>query len=453
MAVAAIFAFPTMVPLASADGMTHVYDDVYDDWSLSAEETQYGLINHVDGYERMLLAIKVDRDTLESADQAVWIFTVPGDADLVSVDLMPAVSEIHGEPYSDLARRELCSNLLLGYGTQLYPAIMLPLTSLADPMLMSFGDSKGDWSNVDVASHVESRGMTVEVVSTQNADALEAYLLDLGLALDEQSYSLVSGYVGEDYSFIVSWISDVEQFRSEVPVQYDGDSGGYYYELGLFARFPTDRVFYPLKLTSVYGDATVPMLLQVLGFVEPDDDAADYGPLRMDIAHKVAEHYHVSPQLSPFFTASGDTWGDYTYIYDVEYTEVVITARSDLLEEDLWMVPASSATLGLQSWVLDNGLMAAVLVVAGLSSMSGVVAGALVFAPHRPVLWKFAILGLANALTVVGLWFVAAKMEVERTMTRSEVPVPAKPYRLDFLVVYSFVFVVSISVVLMAFWV
>ena len=65
----------------------------------------------------------------------------------------------------------------------------------------------------------------------------------------------------------------------------------------------------------------------------------------------------------------------------------------------------------------------------------------------------FLFIVVANALTVVGLWFVAAKMEVERTMTRSEVPVPAKPYRLDFLVVYSFVFVVSISTVLMAFWV
>lgn len=449
----AMLAFPMTMPLASADGMTHVYDDVYDDWSLSAEETQYGMINLAGGSERLLLAIRMDSDTLASADQAVWIFTVPGDPDLIEVDLMPAVREISGEPFSNTARREFCENLMMGYGTQLYPVVALLLTPSVNPTLLLGEDSRDYGSGVEVSTHIESRGMTMEVVSAQYADALEAYLLGLNLELDDGSASLIGEYVGDEYAFIVSWISDVEQFRLDVPMQYDRTTDEFYYELGLFAEFPTDRVFYPLRLTSVYGERTVPMLLQVLGFVEPDDGAADYGPLDIAIEHKVSHYYSISPELSPFFTADGSsTVDEYMFLQNARYTEVVITAPSELLETDLWMVPASSTSLDAQLWVSENGFLAALMVVLGLSSLAGVVSGALVFAPHRPVLWKFAALGLANVLTVVGVWLVARKLEIERTMTRSEVAVPAKPYRADFLFVYSFVFLTSMTLVLMAFW-
>jgi hypothetical protein len=450
MVAMVIFAFPVTLPLASADGMTHIYDEVYDDWSLSAEETQYGMISHVDGFERMLLAIRVDPDSLATADQAVWIFTVPGDAGEVGVDLMPGVTELRGEPYADLAQRELCSNLVLGFGTQLYPALALLFTPSMEPSLLVPRYPEGD--GVEVAAHVESLGLTVEVVSAQHPEDLEGYLLGLGLVLDDASYSLIGGYLGDEFAFVISWISDVDQFKEEVPVQHDYRTGDYYYELGLFTEFPTDRLFYPLRLTSVYGDRTVPMLLQVLGFVEADGAAADYDSLGMAVDHMVAEAYRVSTELSPFFTEDGAAAAEPYYLLDVQYTEIVIQAPSDQLEEDLWMVPASSAALDVQTWVLDNGFIAAALLVVGFSSLSGVVAGALVFAPYRPVLWKFAALGLANLLTVVGLWLVSAKLEVERTMTRSEVPVPAKPCRTDFLVVFSFVFVVSMSIALMALW-
>lgn len=452
MVILTILAFPVTMPLASADGMTHVYDDIYDDWSLSAEETQYGMINYIGDFERMLLAIRVDVDTLAGADQAVWIFTVPGDADLVDIALMPAVLELQGEPYADLVQRELCSNLVLGFGTQLYPAIALAFAPSMDPRLMLPRYSEGTDTGIEVAAHVESLGLTMEVISAQNADALDAYLLDLGLVLDGESYSLIGEYIGGDFAFVVSWISDVDQFREDVPTQYDSTTEEFYYEIGLFAEFPTDRVFYPLRLTSVYGERTVPMLLQVLGFVEPDEDAADYGPLEMSVVRKVAGYYHVSAELSPFFTADGSGSPQGFLLENVEYTEVVISAPSESLEADLYMVPASSAALDMQTWVLDNGFIAAMLIVMGFSSMSGVIAGALVFAPHRPVLWKFALLGLANVLTIVGLWLVSAKLEVERTMTRSDIPVPAKPHRADFLVVFSFVFVVSMGVALMALW-
>lgn len=453
MVVSALFVLPMMAPLASADGMMHYYSDVYDDWNLSAEETQYGMINFVNGQERFMLAIRIDDDSLRLASRAVWMFALPADASTVHVSLMPSVTELEGEDLGETASKELCSNLLLGYGTQLYPIIMLPLIGSTDHNSLLYGSRTPE--DVEVSQHVESYGLTVEVVSTENADALDAYLEDCGLYLDSLSYSLITEYVGDEYSFVVSWISDVDQFLIEATPQYDHISESSYYELGLLSTFPTDRIFYPMRLTSVYGSAVVPMLLQVIGCVEPDDDAFDYDGLDIALEYKVEDNYYVSAQLSPFFTSDqlSDAPDGYAYVVrDLRYTEVVITVPSDQLKADLWMVSTSASAANLQSWVLDNGLATAIMIVLALSATSGIIAGALVFAPYRPILWKFGALGLANVLTIIGLWLVARKVEFERTFTKSEIPVLNSPYRSDFLVVYTFAFFVSMSFVLLLLW-
>ncbi|HUV61241.1 MAG TPA: hypothetical protein VMW71_03625 [Thermoplasmata archaeon] len=456
--VAALFALPLAMPLASADGMMHYYSSVYDDWNLSAEETQYGMINYVDGEERFMLTIRVDSESLDLADAAVWMFAIPADSDTIDIDLMPAVTELNGETVADLARKELCSNLLLGYGTQLYPILMLPLFGAVDsPLALSDGyrgllSTGGD---VEVTQHVESSGLTAEVVSTTQADALESYLEDRELHLDDAADSLIAEYIGQDYSFIISWISDMEQFRDEGVLQYDHSTESYYYELGLYSVFPTDRIFYPLRLTSIYGETVVPMMLQILGHVEPDDSAFDYGKLGIAVRHSVDDRYYiyVSQELSEFFTSDAQTIDPYgDFMLDVKYTEVVITAPSEQLEVDLWMVPTSSASLDVQQWIQENGFVTATMVIIVLSVMTGVIAGIIVFGQHRPVLWKFAALGLANLLTIIGLWLVARRLEIERTMTRSEIPLSSRQYRSDFLFVYTFVFIVSITSVLFVLW-
>jgi len=452
--VAALFALPLAMPLASADGMMHYYSSAYDDWNLSAEETQYGMINYVGGEERFMLTIRVDNESLDLADVAVWMFAIPADSDTIDIALMPAVTELNGETVADLARKELCSNLLLGYGTQLYPILMLPLFGAVDsPLVLSDGPRFSTDGGVEVTQHVESSGLTAEVVSTTQADALESYLEDRELHLDDAADSLIAEYIGQDYSFIISWISDMEQFRDEGVLQYDHSTGSYYYELGLYSVFPTDRIFYPMRLTSIYGETVVPMMLQILGHVEPDGSTFDYGKLDIAVRHCVDDHYYVSQGLSEFFTSDArtiDPYGD--VMLGVEYTEVVITAPSEQLEADLWMVPASSASLNAQQWIQDNGFVTATMIIIVLSVMTGMIAGIIVFGHHRPILWKFAALGLANLLTIIGLWLVARRLEIERTMTRSEIPLSSRKYRPDFLVVYTFVFVVSITFVLFVLW-
>ena len=376
------------------------------------------------------------------------MFALPAAAGSVDVDLMPAVDEFGGRTLGDVASRGIGSDLLLGFGTQLYPLAMIPFMEAASdqgPLPMDGGDYRAD---VDVAQHLESRGLTVEVVSTEHADALQTYLQDRGLHFEDAALSLIVEYIGLEYSFVVSWISDVYEFTMEVPRQFDPETQSYYYELGLFSTFPTDRVFYPMRLTSVYGETVVPMMLQVIGHVEPDEEGDDYGGLRMSVRHMVEDYYYVRSDLSVFF----EGYGSGSILTDIDYTEVVITSPSEDLTADLWMVPASSTSLDIQYWLRDNTMFVAVAVIVGMSSLTGVVAGAIVFAHYRPVFWRFAALGLANLLTIVGLWIAIWASEPERTMVRSEIPAPPSPYRTDFLVLYTFIFVFSLGSLVMVLW-
>ncbi|UCE45668.1 MAG: hypothetical protein JSU93_01950, partial [Methanobacteriota archaeon] len=341
IAIAAFLPFP-MISCVAADGMMMVYThDPYEDWDLSVEETQYGMINHVNGEERFILAIRVNSKTLEEAAGAVWMFAVPAQPESVNINLMPTISELNGEKVSDLAKEELCSNLILGYGTQLYPVLMVPLLGNSNsPVTLSdgsrfagFGDSSADF--VEVAKHVEAQGLTMEVVSTEYAEALDSYLQDRNMRLGNASYSLVEEYIGQDYCFVISWISDADEFLAEANIQYDRSTGSSYFEIGLFTRFPTDRIFYPLRLTSIYGETIVPMLLQVLGYVEPDEAGLSTGRLDAKVEHKVDSSYYVSPDQSEFFEGMGfaiDPYGE--RLRDVEYTDIVITVPSNQLEAD-----------------------------------------------------------------------------------------------------------------------
>lgn len=447
--VAFILASPMAMASAAADGMMYNYTSVYDDWSLSAEETQFGLINYVDGRERLLLAVRINEIELADVDQAVWLVAIPGAPEEIDIDLMPGATELEGESMADLAAREFCSNLLMGYGTQLYPMLVLPFLAVSDSEDLGRSD---DSDGVDVSSHLESRGLTMEVLSTQYTAALAGYLEDRNLELDDDSYQVIGEYIGEDYAFVASWVSNVTQFLSETDMLYDPSSESHYYEFGFFVEFPTERMYYPLRLTSVYGDTVVPMLLQVIGHVEPDGSEFEYGQIDMSVQHMRDSTYYVGDDLTPFFTNDGTPAEFGFYLTDVEYTQIVITAPSSDLAADLWMVPASSTKLAAQEWVIDNGFLAALWTIAAMSAVTGLVAGALVFAPYKPILWKFAALGLANVMTIVGLWLAYRKLDVELTMTRSAAPVPSVARR-EFLFVYSFIFAVSVSIVLFAFWV
>ncbi len=102
-----IMTTPAFTFRSSADGgmFTHTAD-VYDEWGLAKENTQYGLIGYHDGYERMVISIRITTGSLAQTDKAVWIFPDHSNPSNASIEFIEEESENRGKKMAKSAHDE-----------------------------------------------------------------------------------------------------------------------------------------------------------------------------------------------------------------------------------------------------------------------------------------------------------------------------------------------------------
>lgn len=160
---------------------------------------------------------------------------------------------------------------------------------------------------------------------------------------------------------------------------------------GICVAFPTRKIYFPLIPTSIYGEKVVPATIYVSGLVNPKVFNAispyteiDY--LKMD--------YHDGRDPIDFCG------------YGKSYTKINIKAPSEKFSQDLWIsrIPSLKAVI---AWLFSEKSFAMFVVsLVFFSALTGVICGIVVFAEARrsfKSLMKFALIGLSNCLTIIGL--------------------------------------------------
>jgi hypothetical protein len=94
---------------------------------------------------------------------------------------------------------------------------------------------------VKVYTYIESFGVKTEVLSAQSSEALDKYLADNGMKLNQEVKDLLNDYINSDYCFAVSKV-------------LSPDEKG---KLGVLLEFKPDKIFYPLYITSGYGQKKI----------------------------------------------------------------------------------------------------------------------------------------------------------------------------------------------------
>jgi hypothetical protein len=102
---------------------------------------------------------------------------------------------------------------------------------------LSFAASDSAMPSVKVYTTIESFGVETKILSSNSMEALDGYLADNGITLPENLKSTINGYLNSDYCFAVS----------KAVSHYSKD------KLGILLDFKTDKPFYPLYITSAYG--------------------------------------------------------------------------------------------------------------------------------------------------------------------------------------------------------
>ena len=409
-----------------ADGGIFTYDPDMAIWNYQDMKEQLCMINYENGTENMILSIDVDN---LQGEKAVWIFPVPAKPLETKIDIIKGFPRLSGYDIKIKAKKNISNFFTLIRATQIY-AIPEILWST------SLGTTRGKLeSPVLLYESIEKMGLTTELIATENERALYDYLTSKGVNLSFDFKEILKEYMGKDYSFVVSWISDIETFKKEqkeIKISYETIN-----KLGVSVSFPTEKIYFPLKPTSIYGDKIIPILVYVIGHVTPENypevaQKDKYGEKNSllakmafanpekQIGYFIQNNFKAPSGLSSFFNNK-------TEIDNLKYTKIKLNMPSGQLTEDLWIKNSAPSNISLVEFLNRNFFFGGLALFALISCLSSMIAGIIIFKNDKPSKIKFALFGLTNFLTLIGFAIIAYFLKIDKKFTQQKQEISEKP--------------------------
>jgi len=489
------------------------------DWTWVDENSQQAFINYEGDLERLIIAA----DIKEENSDIVWIIPVPGGPEKVEIDITSELPIFFGDDVISKAKLSLSESLKTSYYAGLLGQIWTFPFSI---IFVSLGGARGGGDGkgvpgdlISVGAHIEKAGMVAEVITAKNGQAIYNYFSQKGFNIKQGSISELDSYIDKNYSFVVSWITP--------GAVSEGNKG----QRGIFINFPTPKIYYPLILTSAYGETKIPITIRVLDHVKPEfsSETKPYTEVsyftertkavgstarcqaRMSQFRAIMEMYHsdynfypsslqglvndkdlgdetkvlledinrycyypllynsknsndytiqmrlssgvyeinssgssgfidknnfyeeetISPELQKFY-GNKKPWAG-----EANYTKISINAPAKLLKQDLWMENGRPFKISSAMWAINNPwvvILILYLVIVGISSfIAGGIAGLICFRKFK----KYALLGLSNIATLIGLILVFNYIKKKRE--------EVKYSKLSFGALFSIIFVLLLS--------
>ena len=392
---ALFFVLLFIVPYAAADGMIFIED--HDMWHLQPEQNQVAAIHYENGMENMLISVSPGADF--SGDRAVWIFPVPAAPQDVKVDILKEYPRLTGEDTERVFADAVARDTALSVAFATFPlSVICGGALIFSAFIFGMAGNISKSADIQVYDRVEKMGLTTEVVGAENADALNNFLVLRGMTPSAEGKEMLASYIGQDYTFIVTSISNVTEFRSasaqEETYSYRYSGISQVNMIGVFVRFPSDRIYFPLKPTAVYGSREVPVLLYVTGYVTP----GLYDGIReeTEVTYFREKWYRPTDELRSFFNG-------HEIFEDLKYTKIRIDAPADRFTEDLWIDPSSPADMVVKDTYLSFPFLAAAIAYVIFSALASLFAGMVAFRRKAADCQTLLLHGLWNCLTIVML--------------------------------------------------
>ena len=458
----------------SADGMLIEADPYSDRWDYSNESNQQAFINYDSGLQKMIISVGLEG---ENSNGIVWLFPVPADPNKVAIDVVKSLPRLSGEEISKKAQSNLDDTTKFLLMTQLYT---IPFSSqtlnvgdiseLDGAIGVSPGIGRDVEQDVVVYEHLEKEGITSEIITAKTASGLYDYLRTKGLKIESGAIPVLDKYIGKEYSFIASWITQKvttlspeeietrlkdyfnnpnlypylgrvlitldEKFPDFENAGKEGKDPNYAnwkerYEFleanpsikeqliqeirkdfsvletkkidddyikpttaqkGIFVTFPTKDIYFPMLPTSVYGSKVVPATIRIIGHVSPKvfQDIKSY----TKIDYYIDNYADFGDDLENFYS-SGDQ--------NVSYTKIEINAPSKFLTDDLWINNQTPIKVYYSTFVATHPAVTTIILLILSSTLTGILAGMVIFRDLRKNPVKLGFIGLSNLLTLFGL--------------------------------------------------
>lgn len=406
------------VPAVLADGGIIIRDR--DMWGMFDEEQQFAAINHKDGFQNMILTV----DTSEElrGEEAVWIFPIPAKPEKTAINIIKGFPALHGYDVEEGAADAVSGSFMAMRATSIFPPLLL-----FSGRMGAFGKGlEGALDGVTVHERIEKMGLTTELISALDSQSFSNYLSAQDLEVPANFRSILDGYIGQEYSLVVSWISDIEEFKKEQ--EFEKQHYGRKYvgnKIGVFITFPTEKIYYPLKPTSVYGSKRVPAVIYVMDYVEPEL----YPEIRADseVNYFLQRRFRAPEELRDFFVGfEKDPSAYYDRIdgkvqgfgfNNLRYTKIKINPPSKYLTQDLWIKGSALFRIKMAEFMDRNIFWIALLFFMICSCLASLIAAVIIF---KGAISKrgFALFGLFNFLTLIGFSIASYFMRTKEISKR-----------------------------------
>ncbi len=377
---------------------------------LQARSRQLCVINYKNGVQNMLLSIYTSEIY---GEKAAWIFPIPAKPQEITIDVVKDFPYFRDGNIRSIAMELIHGSFRLMRLSQVYifPVEYVIGEALDRGVQLQTSHTIGE----EVCRHIEKTGLAFELVTAETGIDLYNYLKNKSLQLPPELQSILDEYIGQKYSFVISWISDIEQFEAEARRTGREEI---FYPLSISITFPTEKIYFPLKPISVYGDTEIPITIYVVGYSRPE-----FSKLikpKSKVAYFTEVNYSVPDQLSSFFNAK-------KHFKKLNYTKISINSPSNLFKEDLWITLfMPSGHIKLMNFIVDNVRLLGLGLFILISSSASMFAGMIAFRRFKPCKSKFALFGLWNFLTLVGLAIVAHKLEIDTLFTQKKKEISEK---------------------------
>ncbi|WP_461865343.1 DUF2330 domain-containing protein [Thermococcus sp.] len=353
-----------IIPSVSADGIWYTSGQM-EYWHLLDERAQMGAIYYTNGTEELYLSVWLDN----YSQSLFWIFPVPADPRLVNISISKEFPSFGGVSYESYVKRKIKEGLTAVAMTNSY---VLPFyTGLA-----------GRPSKTEVYKVFHGSGIQLEVISANDTQSLEKYLSTLGFIIPKELETQLKYYQG-NYSLVLYYVTNMTKAKK-----------AYGNLFAVRVTFPTEKIYFPLRLTSVYGRVEIPIAIFIEGFVQPEL----YEGLNAKVDHMVQYTYE---------------WGN-PHITR-KYTRIEIATQALHLKEDLWIKPEEPTRIRVIEILDSVSKPISVLLFLLIPVMLSLILGRIIFGRwgmNFAVLGTFSYLGVTSFMLAV-LYTLIFKKKIE----------------------------------------
>ncbi len=374
------------------------------------EEDQYAMIDYEEGIQKMLIKIDIEK---KDVSNSTWILPIPSSHDLIGFDIEANMLVFRGQNIKKAYEEQLeeyKKELLSMYYSSFLPGLRffyLWSSSFTDEAHGSLDGTNG----VYVHERIEFHGINSELVSTDNPIALIEYLNEKGLPIQMGSLDSFDYYIENDFSFIITWINS-NSLEGLTPA--------------LYVQFPTSKIYYPMLLTSEYGDQEVPISILINDYVEFEDgiELKEHSKLTYYRGEDFYDYDYIAymsfiesnPEYSTWsFEKVTEEFGDLMRshylenqtLYSNKYTYIEINAKADKFTEDLYFkriepdVVKDEHRIDMANAERYLFKPERFLSFAIFSWISGAIAGLIFFRKEKP---KIIISILISLLNIIAIW-------------------------------------------------